>query len=447
MSFTWIRSLVEYLTFLHYPKDDIKEQKRLMKKRSLTVLYSSLIMMWIVFILFLFNTGVFFSDYFVNNKTSLNSFAVLFVLLIFASCVCYSRGIWKVTDSLDKMESLKDELTALMKNNQIEFKKIVNDKDVKLVELLDMGLCKRCVHFSDSVNLIESSIGQYCNTHQSFINFYKESTSKKPEELKSIRDDYNHYYYATQLCVILNPEYFDVNGDANTLSDLSNYFISFYPDLKGANKRIKRIKRIFCKSAIVSVNDTNEVRKKKSLWMFQYILCNYLAGIETCYLLNEEQLKCHLDYVIGKYNDENKLCPIEKCYLSYNDNGNELQVASSDQILFNIIDKDFYERWYGKVIIKTRKIQKEIDRERVIVKSDVTEEVLDPEAVKKIKEIADKLNLKKEDIKQVIVNVHALVEECGTIKEFQGKGEILNDLKERFKIITKQLNLITEQSN
>ncbi len=410
----WFKSFVEYFQFLNYPKCDVKEQQRLIIKRSQILFYSALLMLGIIFVVYLLDTGVIPIDLYQENRDYVIVGTVLLILLILVGIVCYSRGLWKYAENIQDL-----------KNSSQLF------EDLELGIKSDyLGLCKQCEHFSDSVSLIEKSIGDFCETHNKFVNFYKKSTKRDPEDLDYIRTDYNKYDYARLFCVFLNPEYFETS-DVGRLSDLCNYFLSFYIKI---NSNKKLIRRVFCKSSIVERDDPNKINSEKAVWMFQYILCNYIAGVEICYLINEEQLKCQLDYVIGKFNNEKQLCPTRKYYFSINEGEHEKQVESNDQLFFNILDKDFYQRWYGDIEITTMKTKKYIKRERYIVERD---------ELHILKEIFNKLNLKDYDLKRVFDNVQGLVQNCGKLDVFQDNEEVVIALQNRFNTIKSEFKKVT----
>ena len=257
---------------------------------------------------------------------------------------------------------------------------------------LDNRRCSECDKYSHTGKLIVKALEN--RSHEKFISFFKDATRLNPEALNLIKEDFKREpKYAKLLCVLSNPQYFTPETNIIQLEQLTHYFISFYPYINDQ----KRIKRIFSLSAIGAIGEKREpIYHEKAKWLFQYLLINYITGVETCLLVDEEGLKIHVDYVVGKYPEgEYRLYSKRKSYFSYeveNEKDKDYTIQSSDQLFTNILETDFYERWKG-----LKSDNKE--RDRIYVKGNW-------------ERITKKLQLSEEDIKLMFVSLSNHICSC-----------------------------------
>lgn len=335
-------------------------------------------------------------------------------MFFFVANLCYSIGVkiyWSESMSnLSLEQTIKRELEELNNDKLPSITKTINENYNKLKKM-DSTRCYKCEKYGASWGLITCGLMKY-DSHKSFIGDLVNSKAVQKDQIKRIKEDFAKAKYAKLLCILSNPQYFDTK-DENKLKSLTDYFISFYPVLKSKQSRIKRIFSF----STVKVSGSQTVDKQKSQWLLQYLIINLVTGVETYLLFDEEELTCvHIDYVIGKFDRDNQIERV--LYVSYEPDGigkttNKDLAICSDYLLTNIVDKDFYDRLYGKMSNGDVRNNLELTKD-------------DNENLKKtVKE----LGLSESDVSNVLSNLIIHINNCkqdGVTKEM--KRELVNEV-------------------
>ena len=379
--------------------DDGKQKgEKLLRYRSMFVMTASGIALILVFVLFSYISANIHENILnkvlktVNFLTWEKSFTfsdLLWVCFFFFIIGCFTIFFFTLGIKKNWIIKHQEELVDIHK-----IIRLFDDRDG-----LDSKNCLACEKYSDSEKLIIAELK--VRQHKEYIEYFQKATGLKAEALNKIVKDYlEEPSKALLLCVLSNPDYFTPKSDATQLRSLTHYFIYFYPQLcKGR----KQIKRIFSKSVIGKKTDQDY--KDKVRWLFHYLLINYITGVDTCLLLNENGLNCKMDYVIGKYPGNNgNLFTRRVVYLSYEDKKDTLLVdgtiVSEDQLFANVLESDFYDRWDGN--IENKKTGGVSFRDKIIIPNiNITNNKKKKKLTKVIKErwdsIVTKLELDEND--------------------------------------------------
>lgn len=363
-----------------------KECKKCIRLRAVAIMVIAIIAFILIIILFVFSTNlpqkVLDTTVFEKNLLWINSITLsdllktIFLVGLFLCLVIffYALGVFKHWKLRDESEFVDIRYIQKLFDERYE---------------LDNRRCSECDKYSDTGKLIVKALETY--DYSQFISFFKDATGLKEKELNLIKEDFKtEHKYAKLLCVLSNPQYYTPDTNPDQLEGLVHYFISFYPYINSE----KRIKRVFSLSAIGNTTDPSYNEKAK--WLFQYLLVNYITGVETCLLVNEEDLKIHVDYVVGKYPEgSNRLYSKRKSYFSYEvqaEKKKDYTIQSSDQLVINILEADFYERWKGNI--------GEDERDRHYLKKGIWTE------------IKDSLGLTEEDVASVLLSLAKHISSC-----------------------------------
>lgn len=220
-------------------------------------------------------------------------------------------------------------------------------EELENVKKIEIELCNNCDKYSESKKMI-SDVFKKEDTHQKFIEYYTKVTEKRSSGsgLENVKEQFKQSGYTKLLCVLSNNQYFDTEK-SKTLEKLTNYFLSFYPYIGVEGKRIKRIfsKSVIFDSTEESQTGLSSISEEKKKWLLQYILANIITGVETYLLVSEEDIRCHVDYVIKKTEQHQS----NRVYFSDDRSGVNHALISKDQLLLTVLEDDFYNRLYGEV--------------------------------------------------------------------------------------------------
>lgn len=388
-----------YLWF--YPEQNTeegrKECKKVISRRAISMIVVAIIAFGLIFVSFIISTNlpekileikVFEGNYLFKKGMTLSDLLISFFFIGVFLCFIlffYAMGVKKHWKLREESELVDVRYIQKLFNERYE---------------LDNRRCSECEKYSDTGKLIVKAMEGY--TYSQFISFFKKATGLRPEELNLIREDFaSEKRYAKLLCVLSNPAYYTPRENPSQLEQLTHYFISFYTYINDQ----KRIKRIFSLSAINNKSDNEETYKAKAKWLLEYLLINDITGVETCLLVDEEGLKIHVDYVVGKYPEgEYRLYSKRKSYFSYeveDEKDKDYTIQCSDQLFTNILETDFYERWKG-----LKKDKRE--RERIHTRNSLNKKNGNSSWDRIIKLI----NLNEEDVLEVVNTLSIHINSC-----------------------------------
>ena len=413
--------------FLQWPdlstEEGRKDAIKILHRRLNFIIYGSVLII-VIYIYILFTITKQLPDDILNLEVNIIEFLTLkkslllsdllwiCILLFFALCIASISISWGIKKKWASNFYFSEEYVG-------EMQKITDLLNQRYE--LDNRRCAECEKYSHSMKLLS---GLFENmSHEDFIRKFTEFAglqTHNPEQLNIIISDFeNQKRYAKLLCLLTNPQYYQSDDSNSQLKSLTFYFIGFSPLI---NKN-KRVKRIFSLSAIGEKEKTDSY-KFKAKCLFQYLLTNYISGVETCLLIDDNDLRLHIDYVVGKYPGEiENLYSKRISYLSYEnktDKKKDYMVKTSDQLFTNILESDFYNRWKGKKSNgRTRK--------RIEIAPGCWKQVIEELSIKDTS--GNNLIFADHDIDEIFTNVAICIKDCEYDVSQKEKNQLFKKLK------------------